>query len=65
MGVCVLGGELENWREIVFKVFFSSQIFYALKNITCTFFMSSYQFEKYFSVAMPYNYVHIPAFFHI
>lgn len=65
IGVCVLGGELENWREIVFKVFFSSQIVYALKNITCIFFMSSYQFEKYFSVPMLYNYVHTPAFFHI
>lgn len=61
--VCVLEGELENGREIVFKVFFSSQIVYALKNMTCTFFMSSYHFEKYFSVPMLYNYVHTPAFF--
>lgn len=63
--VCVLGGELENGREIVFKLFFSPQIVYTLKNITCTFSTSLYHFEKYFSVPMLYNYVHTPAFFHI
>lgn len=58
----MLEGELEN-GEIVFKCF-SSQIVYALKNMTCTFFIIIIIiFEKYFSVPMLYNYVHTPAFF--